>query len=206
VQQKIYIEDFQDGIVLLKDGGLRAIIMTSSINFSLKSTEEQEALIYKYQGFLNSLDFPVQILIISRRLNIAEYLSLIEQKKREQSNELLRIQIVEYVDFIKNLVQVSNIMSQSFYLIIPLSRVEKKQANIIERLGILQKKSGAEEKSLEELKTQLWQRVDYVVAGLNGLGLKSAPLNTEEAAELFYRLYNMEAKESPTLISQQSAL
>jgi ribosomal protein S16 len=203
-QQKVYIEDIQDGILVLKDGSLRAIVMTSSVNFALKSTEEQDALIYKYQGFLNSLDFPVQILATSRHLNISDYLAMIEQRRREQPNELLRIQIAEYIDFIKNLVQMGNIMGQSFYVVVPLSRVEKKEANIIEKLGIFQKKTDEKEKSLEELKTQLWQRVEYVIAGLAGIGIKTTPLNTEEAAELFYRLYNMEAKEAPTITTQQN--
>jgi ribosomal protein S16 len=203
-QQKVYIEDIQDGVLVLKDGSLRAIIMTSSVNFALKSTEEQDALIYKYQSFLNSLDFPVQILMTSRHLNISDYLAMIEQKRREQPNELLRIQIAEYVDFVKNLVQIGSIMSQSFYVVVPLSRVEKKEADIIEKLGLFQKKVAQEEKSLEELKTQLWQRVDYVISGLAGIGIRSAPLKTEEVAELFYRLYNMEAKEAPTLTTPPS--
>ena len=198
VQQKIKVEDIQDGVIVLPGGDLRGILMTSSVNFSLKSTEEQDALIFKYQGFLNSLDFPVQILMVSRRLNIDEYLSAIEQKRKEQTNELLRIQIAEYLDFIKNIVQVGNIMDQSFYVVVPLSRVEKKTSGLAEKLGFFKKPQNEESKSFEELKTQLWQRLEYVAGGLAGLGIKSAPLNTEEITQLFYRLYNMGTKTVPT--------
>ena len=198
VQQKITIEDIKDGVIIMPGGDLRGILMASSVNFSLKSTEEQDSLIFKYQGFLNSLDFPVQILMVSRHLNIDEYLSFVEQKKKEQANELLRIQIAEYFDFIKNIVQIGNIMDQSFYVIVPLSRVEKKESGIAEKLGLFKKPQNEDTKGFDELKTQLWQRLEYVAGGLAGLGIKSAPLNTEEITQLFYRLYNMGTKTVPT--------
>ena len=194
VQQKIIIEEIKDGVVVLEGGDLRGILMASSVNFSLKSTEEQDSLIFKYQGFLNSLDFPIQILMVSRRLNINEYLSSIEQKRKEQTNELLRIQIAEYFDFIKNLVQVGNIMDQTFYVVVPLSKMEKKESGLVEKLGLTKKTGGDEIKSFDELKSQLWQRLEYVAGGLAGMGIKSAPLNTEEITQLFYRLYNMGTK------------
>ena len=200
VQQKIIIEEIKDGVVVLKGGDLRGVLMASSVNFSLKSTEEQDALIFKYQSFLNSLDFPVQILMVSRHLNIDGYLASIEQKKKEQTNELLRIQIAEYLDFIKNLVQVGNIMDQSFFVVVPLARVEKKEGGIIEKLGLFQNAKNTETvKSFDELKTQLWQRLDYVSSGLAGMGIRSAPLNTEELTQLFYRLYNMGMKNIATM-------
>ncbi len=199
VQQKIMIEEIKDGVVVLKGGDLRGVLMASSVNFSLKSTEEQDSLIFKYQSFLNSLDFPVQILMVSRHLNIDGYLASIEQKRKEQANELLRIQIAEYLDFIKNLVQVGNIMDQSFFVIVPLARVEKKESGIIEKLGLFQSPKNEEAKSFDELKTQLWLRLEYVAGGLAGMGIKSAPLNTEEITQLFYRLYNMGTKTVPTM-------
>ena len=203
VQQKITIEDIRDGVIIMPGGDLRGILIASSVNFSLKSTEEQDALIFKYQGFLNSLDFPVQILMVSRHLNIDEYLASIEQKRKEQTNELLRIQIAEYLDFIKNLVQVGNIMDQSFYVIVPLPKVEKKESGIAEKLGLFQKTGNEEIKSFDELKTQLWQRLEYVAGGLAGMGIKSAPLNSEEITQLFYRLYNMGTKSVPTVTPQE---
>lgn len=200
IQQKIYIDDIQDGVIFTKDGNLKAVLMTTSTNFALKSTEEQDAIILKYQSFINSLDFPVQILAISRHLDISDYVLALEQKRKEQPNELLRIQISEYIDFIKNLIQVSNIMAQSFYVVVPLSRVEKKEGGIIEKLGLFNKKeAGQEQKTIEELKSQLWQRVQYVASGLGSIGIKAVPLNTQELTELFYRLYNMGSKETPIL-------
>ncbi|MDD2753264.1 MAG: hypothetical protein PHT44_01520 [Candidatus Portnoybacteria bacterium] len=199
IQQKIIIEDIKDGVIILQGGDLRGILIASSVNFSLKSADEQDSIIFKYQGFLNSLDFPVQILTVSRHLNIDGYLASIEQKRKEQTSELLRIQIAEYLDFIKNLVQVGNIMDQAFYVVVPLSRVEKKEAGVLEKLGLTQKPAASEElKSFDELKSQLWQRLEYLSGGLAGMGIKSTPLNTEEITQLFYRLYNMGVKVAPT--------
>jgi type IV secretory pathway VirB4 component len=206
IQQKIEIEDVQEGVILLKDGSLRAILMASSVNFSLKSTEEQDALIYKYQGFLNSLDFPLQILTVSRILDISDYLGIMEQKRKEQANELLRIQIAEYKDFIKNLVQVGNIINQSFYVVITLLKAENKQSGFLEKLGLGEAKNNRQEtQSLDELKAQLWQRVEYVSSGLTGVGVKSTPLNTEEVTQLFYHLYNMGTKDNPSLKKEEEA-
>jgi len=200
VQQKIEIDDIQDGVIILKDGSLRAILMTSSVNFSLKSTEEQDALIYKYQGFLNSLDFPLQIVTISRTLDISDYLEIMEQKKKEQTNELLRIQITEYQDFVKSLVQVGNIINQSFYVVITLLKIENKQSGFLEKLGLGNNTTNQQKiKSLDELKTQLWQRVEYISSGLLGAGINSAPLKTEEIIQLFYHLYNMNTKDNPNI-------
>ncbi len=200
IQQKIYIQDIQDGVIMLNSGvDFRAVLMTTTTNFALKSTQEQDALIIKYQFFLNSLDFPVQILVLSRRLDISVYLANLEQKKKEQPNELLKIQISEYVDFIKNLVQVSNIMNQNFFVIVPISQAEKKEAGFMNKLSFLSKKNKQEEKkSSDELKAQLWQRVEYVASGLAGIGLKAVPLNTQEITEIFYHLYNMGLEEKPT--------
>ncbi|HRY52960.1 MAG TPA: hypothetical protein P5089_03950 [Candidatus Portnoybacteria bacterium] len=201
VQQKIVVEEIKEGVVILKGGDLRGVLMASSINFSLKSTDEQDSLIFKYQSFLNSLDFPIQILMASRHLNIEEYLASVEQKRKEQDNELLQIQIAEYYDFIKNLVEVGNIMDQSFFVVVPLARVEKKESGIIEKLGIFQSskpKGNEETKSFDELRVQLWQRLEYVGSGLAGIGIKSTILNTEELTQLFYRMYNMGSKNVPT--------
>ncbi len=203
-QQKIIIEEIKEGVIILKGGDLRGVLMASSVNFSLKSTDEQDSLILKYQSFLNSLDFPVQILMTSRHLSIDGYLASIEQKKKEQANELLRIQISEYLDFIKNLVQVGNIMDQSFFVVVPLGRVESKEGNVLEKLGLFQKGDHQETKNFDELKTQLWQRLEYVASGLAGLGIKSAPLNTEEITQLFYRLYNMGTKTVPAAPDNRS--
>ena len=199
VQDKIDIQEIKDGIVVLKDGGLRAVLAVSSINFALKSTEEQDAITYQYQNFLNSLDFPVQILVVSRKFDISAYIATLEQKQKEQESELLRIQISEYTDFIKGLTELANIITESFYVVVPLAPIEGEKLSFTAKLGTLvglAKKTAEEEKqTFEQLKTQLWQRINYASNGLESLGLKTVPLNTGELIELYYKLYNPEAKE-----------
>jgi len=199
IQEKIEIDDIKDGVVFLKDGGVRAVLMTSSVNFALKSTDEQDALTYHFREFLNSLDFPVQILVVSRKFNISGYLEILEQKQKEQENELMRIQASEYIDFVRGLTELANIVTESFYLVIPFAQVEAKQLTPLEKITIatgLKKTSASErKKSFDEMKTQLWQRINYVLSGLEGFGLRSTILNDEELIELFYHLYNPEAKE-----------
>ena len=193
-QQFLVIDSIREDIVLLKDGGTRVVLMCSSLNFALKSTDEQDALIFQYQNFLNSLDFPLQFVIQSRKLNVAPYLESLKDRQREEDNELMKIQINEYMEFVKTFVESTSIMSKSFYAVVPFSPA------IIETRGLFQsftkffgvgaKKSADAGDSFEEHKNQLWQRVDTVTAGLERLGLRSAPLNTEELIELFYGLYN----------------
>lgn len=208
VQQKIDIKDIKDGVVILESGALRAVLICSSVNFFLKSTEEQDALTYGYQGFLNSLDFPLQILICSRKFDVSDYLALLEEKQRTQENELLKIQTTEYIDFVKSLTEMANIMAESFFVVIPFAPIEKKSMTFLEKISQPFKKQVSVSQDFEQMKAQLWQRVEYVMAGLNHIGIKTAPLNTEELIELYYDMYNPEAKEKPTIKStrEQTAL
>lgn len=192
-QQYVDVKEVRDGVVVLKNGGLRSILLVSSLNFDLKSTEEQDAIISQYQNFLNSLDFPVQVLIHSRRFNIEPYLQLLKEKEEEQTNELLRLQISEYQHFIKNLTEVSDIMSKYFYVIVPFAAIEDKRSGFFEKMGnVMNPKAAIREKRelFETYKNQLWQRVDHVTIGLSGTGVKVATLNTEEVIELLYNTYN----------------
>ncbi len=204
VQDKIDIADIKEGVVILKDGSVRAVLMASSTNFALKSTEEQDALTFHYQGFLNSLDFPIQILVVSRKFDISGYLAMLDQKQKEQENELLRIQITEYTDFVKSLTELANVITESFYLVIPFAQIESKESGFMGTIKTLigQKKTVEEEKkTFEELKSQLWQRLNFVISGLEDIGIRAVPLNTEELIELYYRLYNPEAKEKPPALA-----
>lgn len=187
------VQEIRDGVILLKNGSLRLVLAVSSINFYLKSTEEQNALIAQYQNFLNSLDFPLQVLIASRKLNIKPYLDMLKQKEKEQTNELLRVQITEYQNFIVQLTQVSNIMTKKFYLIIPFFPVEASKANTFDSLFSFfnpEKVITHKREKFEMYKSQLYQRVDHVMAGLASTGLRIAALNTEEVVELLYNSYN----------------
>lgn len=191
-QQFLAVETIRDNTVILKNGGLRVILMCSSINFALKAAEEQDAITFQYQNFLNSLDFSLQLLIHSRRFNIAPYLESLKERQAEESNELLKIQITEYMEFIRTFVNMTNIMSKTFYAIVPFDEA------IIEKGGVLNKitsalgmKSGTQAGDpFEVKKTQAWQRVDTVIEGLRRFGVRAAPLETEELIELFYGLYN----------------
>lgn len=192
-QEFVDIAEIRDDIVILKNGTLRAVLMVSSINFDLKSTDEQEAIVAAYRGFLNSLDFPIQILVSSRKLDINPYLEMLSEKERQQPNELLRYQITEYKNFIKNLTGAANIMTKTFYVVIPFAFTEGKKENFIDRIrtALNPKQAIMEHRmELENFKSQLWQRVDHVAAGFAGTGVKMAPLKTEELIELYYNSYN----------------
>jgi hypothetical protein len=206
VQDKIDIAEIKDGLVVLKDGGLRAVLAVSSINFALKSVEEQDAITYQYQGFLNSLDFPVQIMISSRKFDISSYIETLTQKQKEQENELLRIQIGGYINFIKSMTELANIITETFYAVVPLAPMESQKMGVMDKIGALigtsRKTAEQEQQSFEELKTQLWQRISYVMGGLESLGLRAAALNNEELIELYYKMYNPEAKEKNIGLAQ----
>ncbi|OGZ33781.1 MAG: hypothetical protein A2174_02070 [Candidatus Portnoybacteria bacterium RBG_13_41_18] len=206
ILNKIPISEIKDNVVLLKDGALRGILMTNSLNFSLKSTDEQDAITYRYQDFLNSLDFPIQILSVTRRYDISDYITMLEQKRGEQENELLKIQISEYTDFIKGLTQMVNIMSTFFYIIVPFSQSQEQQvAGFSEKLtGLFKnKRNDQASQTYEEMKSGLWQRLEYIISGLSALGLKTVILNSDEILELFYRMYNPDAKEKIKMEPQQ---
>jgi len=187
------IKSIEDGVVVMKNGTLRAVILVSSINFDLKSSVEQESIIGSYQNFLNSLDFPVQIVVSSRKLNISPYLSLLSTAEKAQRNELLRIQTTEYISFVKNLADVTNIMSKFFYVVVPFSPVENANVGVLSKISsIINPRAAIQERSdlLETYKNQLWQRVDHVAAALEGTGLNFTALTTDELIELYYNAYN----------------
>jgi len=190
--QFLSIDTIREDVVVLKEGGLRVVLMASSLNFALKSTDEQDAITFQYQNFLNSLDFPLQCVIHSRKLNIAPYIDSLRARQKEEDNELLKIQINEYIDFIASFVEMSNIMSKTFYVVVPFTPSILEQKGIASGLFSMFKSTpvATEAGPFEEQKNQLWQRVDAVVSGLRRMGIRSVPLNTEELIELFYGLYN----------------
>lgn len=192
-QKYVDVEEMRDGVMVLKSGALRAVLLVSSINFDLKSSQEQDAIISQYQNFLNSLDFPVQIVISSRRFNIDPYIELLKDQEAQQENELLRFQISEYKNFINNLTEVANIMSKFFYVVVPFSPVEDKQGGFLTKLsGIFHPSQtiGMKGETFETYKSQLLQRVEHVAAALSSTGVRVSQLNTEEIIELLYNSYN----------------
>jgi len=192
-QQFVDIEEIRDGVMILRNNSLRAVLLVSSLNFDLKSAEEQDAIIFQYQNFLNSLDFPLQTLIYSRRFNITPYLEQLKQFETQQNNELLRLQISEYHNFIKNLTEVSNIMSKSFYVIIPFSPTESTETGFFHKMSTLFNPTQVVREKLaifETYRNQLLQRVEHVSFGLSSTGVTSKMLSTEELIELLYNTYN----------------
>ncbi len=198
-QAFVPIKEIQDGIVVLKDGGLRAILMASSINLSLKSEDEQTAVIMQFQNFLNTLDFPIQISVQSRKFDITTYIGLIEEKLKDQSEPLLKIQTQEYIKFIKEFTESVNIMTKHFFLVVPLSLTKVTgSGGLLEKVLPVAKKEDlkAKEKEFSEERSQLEQRVALVQQGLSRIGVRTAQLRTEDEVELFYRVFNPGEAES----------
>lgn len=193
-QGLIRITEIRDGIAILNDGTMRGTLMVSSINFALKSEDEQNAIIYAYQDFLNSLDFPLQITISSRKMDIAPYLEEVKQLRDKQLNELLRLQMDEYINFVGELVKNSNIMTKTFFITVPFSVQQNKKQGFLSKFSKSTKgaigKASMNEQEFEHNRAQLLQRVEQVATGLRGMGLRLIPLQTQELLELFYTLYN----------------
>lgn len=192
-QQFVDVEEIRDGVIVLRNNSLKAVLAVSSLNFDLKSTEEQDAIIIQYQNFINSLDFPLQILIHSRRFNIKPYLEQLKTAEAEQHNDLLRLQISEYHNFIKNLTEVSNIMAKAFYVVVPFSPVESQEKSMFSKMTALFNQAQVVKERLELFETyrnQLLQRVEHVSYGLSSTGVSINMLNTEELIELLYNTYN----------------
>jgi len=194
-QEFVDIEKIREGIVILKNGGLRAVLMCSSRNLELESTDSQNAIINAYADFINSFDWPMQIVIHSRKLNIKPYLATLEERLKVQENELLKIQTAEYIDFVRSFVSLSDIMIKRFYTVVPFDPVESKTGGPFEKIGSLiktpsKKPQELPEEKFQEYKNQLFQRVEHIILALAHVGIKAVELQTEELIELFYNLYN----------------
>lgn len=192
-QKYLDIAEIRENVIVLKSGALRAVLAVSAINFELKSTDEQEAIVSQYQNFLNSIDFPLQILISSRKLNMENYLDFLSQHEKQQPNELLRFQISEYKNFISQLTSSSNIMDKNFYIIIPFSPIENQEKGFFSNIGSLidpRKNVLEKRENFETYKSQLFQRADHVTAALSGIGVRIVPLKTQEIIELLFNSYN----------------
>lgn len=193
LQQFIGVREIKKNVIICRDGSLRAVLAVSSINFDLKSDKEQESIIFSFQGFLNSLDFPLQIVISSKKFNVDPYLKRLEKQRRMSDNELLNNQIVDYSNFIKELVGVAGIMTKFFFVVVPFYPIESKKEGFLDRVysSINKKKEIYQERELfESYRGQLFQRVGQVAEGLSGIRIKTSSLETKELIELFYNAYN----------------
>jgi hypothetical protein len=201
-QEFVPIKEIRDGIVILKDGSMRAVVMASSINFALKSADEQQGVIMQFQNFLNGLDFSVQISIQSRELDIRPYISMLEGRYRNEVGDLMKIQIREYIQFVKNFVDQTSIMTKTFFVVIPFSpgTLSSSGGPLDQILG-KQQSSGNKGQNLhfEENRTQLEQRIGTVSQGLSRCGIRTVQLGTEEIVELFYKIFNPGDMEKPIM-------
>lgn len=201
-QDFVPVKEVRDGVVILKDAGMRAVLLCSSINFALKSEEEKTAILFQFQDFLNSLDFSIEIVTQSRKLDIRPYIALLEEREKDQVNELMKIQVREYIEFIKNFTESTNIMTKNFFVVVPYNPAilsTNKSSNIVSKLGLGTKRerSAVKESGFDESRSQLEERLSVVEQGLIRTGIRVARLGTEEVIELFYKAFNPGETEKP---------
>ncbi len=183
--------------MILKNGAIRGILMVSSLNFALKSDDEQTATLMQFQNFLNSLDFSMEIIVQSRRLNITGYLDKLTELEQKQENELLKTQTGEYRKFIEELIKTGSIMTKIFYVVVPFTALELQRPAGARGAfpKFPQKIAKLTEEDFQQYKNQLWQRMEFVAMGLSRCGLKAEPLATPEILELLWSLYHPEEAE-----------
>ncbi len=211
-QQFVEIKEVRDGVIYLKRGGLRKILAVGGVNFDLKSQKEQDLILHAFQAFLNTIDFSVQIFIHSRKVNIEAYLAKMQDRQTEEMNELLKIQIADYIEFVRSFVADNPIITKSFFVVVPYDAPTISASSPKGLLSMFGKKSASAKETDERVEYQkkmfqLDQRVDEVVSGLAGMGVSARPLEDGEITELFYNLYNpgLTEKEGLAIARQETA-
>jgi hypothetical protein len=200
-QEFVPIKEVRDGILILKDGSMRALLMASSINFALKSADEQNATILQFQNFLNSLNFSIQMFVQSRRLDIRPYIALLEDRFKEQTTELMRVQTREYINFVRAFTDNTNIMTKTFFIVVPYTPPVLGGGGKSKMSLFGKKKNTVAEKTatFEEHRTQIEQRLAVVEQGIMRCGIRSVQLGTEEMIEVFYKLFNPGEMDKPII-------
>lgn len=199
-QNTLQIAEIRDGIVIMNDGSFRSVVMVKSVNFDLMSQQEQEAVEYSYQGFLNSLYFPVQIFVRSQRVDLQPYINKLDKIRTEHDNMLLAMMMEDYIGYISQLSQQTNIMDKKFYIVIPffphvdVQKALTQSKNFVTGLMTLfnskEQHVVINEQDLEKAKAELKNRVQAVMQGLMQCNIQSLPLDTQELIELYYDTYN----------------
>lgn len=189
-QDFVPVRDIRDNVAILKNGQLCSILLASSINFALKSSDEQQAILGQFQAFLNTLDFSIQFYIQSRQLNIQPYLDKLLAREPEQDNDLMRIQLREYMDFIKTFVNEVDVMSKNFFIVIPYTPIQINFSSNISAVFGKKKDLEIDETKFEENRLQLEQRASLVEQGLARIGVRTIALQNEELVELYYHIFN----------------
>ncbi|MEK7653058.1 MAG: TraC family protein [Patescibacteria group bacterium] len=201
-QKYLNIAEIRDDSVVMKDGTLRAVLLVSSINFALKSEDEQNAIVAGYVTFLNLLDFPVQIVIQSRQLDLDEYLAMIKEAEEKQTNELLKIQTAEYKQYITELVEMGDIMTKRFFVVVPYDPVANKKRSFTQRTGDIMSPTKViklNQKEFFKRQKELFALVDRVLSGLASMGIRASILETQALIELYYTTYNPTVSRSEKL-------
>ena len=202
-QQYLDIAEIRDDLVIMRDGTVRAVLLVSSINFALKSEDEQNAIVSSYVGFLNNISFPVQIVIQSRKLSVENYVNRLKEKEKEQTNELLKIQTKEYINYISELVSLGDIMNKSFYITIPYNPLSDKHKNFFSSISeafkpaTLIKMQG---KRFQRYKDELSRRINNIVSSLSSAGIKAVQIDTQGLIELYYNVYNPSTSDNQDLV------
>jgi hypothetical protein len=214
-QNSLQIAEIRDGIVIMSDGSYRSVIMAQSINFDLMSPQERESVEFGYQGFLNSLYFPIQIYVHSQKVDMRPYLERLDTLRQQQENMLLAMLMDDYIEYIYALTQQANIMDKKFYVVVPyFSEVDiakpveagrKVLSGFVELFKINKNAATTaitiNEQDLLKAKQELKNRVQSVLNGLSQMGVQGAPLDTEELIELYYDVYNPDTATRQTLRS-----
>lgn len=201
-QQYLDIAEIKDDVVIMKDGTLRAVLLVSSINFALKSEDEQNAVINSYVMFLNNLNFMLEIVIQSRELDIENYLVYLKEKEKQQLNKLLKMQTSEYINYIKELTSIGKIMNKRFYVVVPYNPLSDKRKGFFKLLGEAVRPATSitlKEKSFNRYKEMLNRRLESVIGGLESMGVSIARLDTQSLIELYYKTYNPETSKNQAL-------
>lgn len=202
-QQYLNIAEIKDNTLVMKDGTLRAVLLVSSINFALKSEDEQNAVINSYASFLNNISFTLQIVIQSRELDIDNYLQYLKEKEKEQTNKLLKVQTADYIEYIKELISLGKIMNKRFYVIVPYDPMTDKHKGFLSLVSEALKPATViklKEKTFRSYQEMLDRRVDSVVGGLESMGVAVARLDTQSLIELYYKTYNPETAKNQELV------
>ncbi|MFA4942267.1 MAG: hypothetical protein WC564_01350 [Patescibacteria group bacterium] len=202
-QQYLDIAEIKDDTVIMRDGTLRAVLGVSSINFALKSEDEQNAVISSYVGFLNNINSTIQIVIQSRELDITSYLEYLNQREKEQTNKLLKIQTAEYIEYIKELISIGKIMNKRFYVVISYSPTSDEHKGFLSSLGEAFRPATSlklKESKFLKYKESLYRRVESIISSLSSLGVDVHQLNTQELIELYYKTYNPETAKNQPLV------
>jgi type IV secretory pathway VirB4 component len=189
-QNFVPVRDIKDNVVVLKNGQLCMILLASSINFALKSSDEQRAILGQFQSFLNTIDFSIQFYIQSRRLNIDPYLAQLQEREVQQDNDLMRIQLREYMEFIRTFTREVDVMSKNFFIVIPYNPIPTDLATNLSAVLGKGNRELLDDSKFQEYRLQLEQRASLVEQGLTRIGVRTIPLQNEELVELYYHIFN----------------